>query len=110
MLEDVEEGLVNVICPSVFTVGIYLLYLIELQLLSAHRDKGLFFLDNCIPKDGFLVLEKDIPQSHKAAHLGRRFTSQKGRQRIYNCRFSGAKALRKWNVTNLMSERSLSKF
>ena len=65
------------------------------------RNKGPIFLENYITtfqKDGSKVLEKDILWVLKLAKNWKKFTSQRGRERIYKCKISRVNALRKRRV------------
>lgn len=81
-----EGRLVNVIRPCV-CANCHLLKLDSYFPTEAGRVAGVYFCDY-ISKGWLHVLEKDISG-------GRRFTSQKGRERIYNWTFSKVNGLRK---------------
>lgn len=71
---------------------------VKVSLLPSHRrlgDRGSIFLDDYISKDGSRVFEEDILGLLKGQESGRRFTSQKVRETIYNCVFSKVSAVRK---------------
>lgn len=68
---------------------------------EAGRGAGVYFYDY-ISKGRLSVLEKDISG-------GRRFTSQKGRERIYNRMFSKVNGLRKGRSGNYSQEETCLK-
>ena len=74
--------------------------LIEARHLSSHRDweVGMISFDGYISNGWLSALEKDVPGLYNWQEADR-FISQRGRERIYNCKFSVVNTLRKERST-----------
>ena len=62
------------------------------------------------PRDDSQVPEKDIPGSYNWWEAGRKITSQRGREIMYNKKFSKGKALRKGRSETNRQEEASFKF
>lgn len=90
------KGLRGVVLSSVFRPsGFANWQLWKLGSYSPVETEGIGMLSPSIitiQRDGFQVLEKDI------SACCRRFASQRGRERIYNCKFSRVNALKQGSL------------